>query len=382
MVDLVKALSPAELIARGAPKMFTTSAKAWKDKLIEWFESDPNGPQRKLYPGQLEQVLIDMLAYGFSLLGQEAQMASEQRWLLFAKRNHLNVVAANNSTFRLKAAPATCQIELRREEGAAGSELIVPAGTHLNSGGENSLGFVLDEAVVLGVGQSVATVGTTASIAGTAGNSFLAGQIMGTVPGFPGLTFSNLSETKGGADEESDAALIERAAHAHDRISKAGPRESYRQQARAFSPAIIDVAVIRPEPGHIEVYPLLDTGLPSAEFCSRLYDWLDYEVKRPQGDELTVPFPEAVTFSISGICRGVGDLEDLRNQVEAKLDLAASIWSRRLGDYMALSALTCAARSVTGLVDIELVYEGLSSRQLEDHQFAVLTSISLTMEAA
>ena len=61
---------------------------------------------------------------------------------------------------------------------------------------------------------------------------------------------------------------------------------------------------------------------------------------------------------------------------------AAAIWLRRLGDYMALSVLTCAARSVKGVVDIELAVDGIVDRQLGDHQFAVLTSIALVMEAA
>ncbi|MCY1704458.1 hypothetical protein [Pannonibacter sp. SL95] len=54
---------------------------------------------------------------------------------------------------------------------------------------------------------------------------------------------------------------------------------------------------------------------------------------------------------------------------------------------MALSALTCAARAVEGITDVDLDFAGLpgtgpAARQLAEHQFAVLTGVSLTMQAA
>ncbi|MBO9421696.1 baseplate J/gp47 family protein [Labrenzia sp. R4_2] len=375
MVNLIKAVSPEELIKRGAPKLFTTSAKAWKEKLVTWFETHPDGPQRKLFPAQLEQVLIDMLAYGFSLLGKEAQLASEQRWLLFQEGAHLDVGAANNSTYRLKAAPATCLVRATLEAPSSETVFVGEKGTALVLG---DVTFELDSEIVIPAGSLFADGGATATEPGPEANGIAPGLVKKTIGN---VEIANTTETVGGADDEGTEPFRYRALNAHDRISKAGGRESYRQQARAFSPAIVSVAVIKPQAGFIDVHPLLFDGLPTADFRSQLKTWLEPLVKRPQGDELTIRDPEAVTFTITGTARAEGDLSEAKARTEAALEAAASIWSRNLGDYMALSALTCAARSVDGLVDVDLTFSGLASRQLEEHQFAVLTGVSLTMEA-
>jgi phage-related baseplate assembly protein len=376
MANLIKAVSPEELIKRGAPKLFTTSAKAWKEKLVAWFETHPDGPKRKLFPAQLEQVLIDMLAYGFSLLGQEAQLASEQRWLLFQKGAHLDVGAANNSTYRLKAAPATCLVRATLDAPSAETVFVGERGTALVFG---DVTFEMDSEIVIPAGNLFADGGATAIESGPAANGIAPGLVKKTIGN---VEIANTTETVGGADDEETEPFRYRALNAHDRISKAGGRESYRQQARAFSPAIVDVAVIRPQPGHINVYVLLQDGVPTADFLNQLKDWLDPGNKRPQGDELSTYAAEAVTFTVSGTARATGDLSDAGTRLDSVLAGAAEIWSRNLGDYMALSALTCAARSVDGLVDVDLTFSGLSTRQLEEHQFAVLTGVSLTMEAA
>lgn len=285
---LIKALSLDELIKRGAPKVFTTSPAEWKAKMVAWFETSDDGPKRKLYPAQYEMLLIDMLAYCFSLMGQEAQAASEQRWSLFATGAHLDVVAANNSTFRLK-------------------------------------------------------------------------------------------DEDGNLVEEDDP-LRHRTAHAHDRISKAGPKESYRQQARAYSAEIIDVAVTRPEPGKINVYPLLDTGIPDAEFRAGLLNYLDPEGKRPQGDDVSVLPPEAVAFTLTGTAAVKRDQTVVKADIEQSILNAATIWQRRLADYIALSAPESAAKAAHGLVDLALQPVGLATRKLAAHQFAVVTGVDIALE--
>jgi len=380
MSNLVKSLTLADLIARGAPKVFTSTSKAWKEKLVSWFETDPDGPKRKLYPAQMEMVFIDMISYALSLLGKEAQIAVEQRWLAFAEDKHLDLAAANNSTFRLSAAPAVCSLEFTLSEMQA-SDTFIAAGTEVEA--SNEIIFATDEGLTIAAGQSVGSVNATAVIAGITGNGFAAGQVSTLVTALDvDMTVANADETTGGADEESDDALRFRAANAHDRISKAGPRESYRQQTRAYSPAIIAVAVTRPEPGDINIYPLLENGVPDATFLSNVYDWLDYETKRPQGDDLFVLPPEAVTFTITGTARGHGDLNALEAQIITALNAATLIWSKALGSYLALSVLTCAARQITTLVDIDLTVTGIANRQLAEHQYAVLTGVTLTMEAA
>lgn len=380
MNALVKSLTLADLIARGAPQVFTATSKLWKQVLVTWFETNPDGPKRKLYPAQMEMVFIDMLSYALALLGREAQIAVEQRWLAFAEGHHLDLMAANNSTFRLLAAPAVCTLQFTLDE-AQPFDTIIPSGTRVEANGD--VIFAIGEELIIAAGQTIATITGTAIEPGNSGNGFAAGQVSSLLDG-PDveLAVTNLDESTGGADQENDDALRYRAANAHDRISKAGPRESYRQQTLAFSSAIIAVAVTRPEPGDMNVYPLLVEGAPDAAFLSAVGNWLDYETKRPQGDDVFVLAPEAVTFTITGTGRANGDLIAMKAAIETALAAAALIWSRQLGSYLALSVLTCAARQLEGLVDIDIAVDGIVDRQLEEHQFAVLTDVTITMEAA
>jgi phage-related baseplate assembly protein len=377
--NLIKAYSAEELIARGAPQCFTVNSSEWKAKLVDWFENDESGPQRTLYPAQYEQILIDLLSYGFALLGQEGQIASKQRWLLFAEGKHLDVVAANNSTYRLKAAAATCELEITLDEALA-ENFFLPEGTVVVGG---DFAFATDEQLVIEAGQVSGTVGATATEEGDATNGLGIGQINAFQVPLAGISVANLTKTEGGADEEDDASLRMRAAYAHDRISKAGPRESYRQQVLAFSSAIVAVAVVRPEPGHIWIYVLLEDGVPSADYCARVAEWLDPEGKRPQGDDVSVFPAEAVSFSISGTAFVSGNASAAKTSLESDLATAAEIWQRGLGSYLALSALTVVARnSFSNLIDIDLDVTGLNDRQLEPHQFGVVTAIDLAVEVA
>ncbi|WP_321448406.1 baseplate J/gp47 family protein [uncultured Cohaesibacter sp.] len=374
--DLVKAYTAEELIARGAPQCFTTSSTDWKELLIDWFENAEDGPQRTLYPAQYEQILIDLLSYGFSLLGQEGQIASKQRWLLFAEGEHLDVVAANNSTYRLKAAASTCDLQVTLD-GVLTEDFFLSEGTIVVGGDYR---FSTDEQLLIEAGLLSGTVGATAQEEGEDANGMTAGQINAFLASQDGVSVANITETEGGADEEDDDSLRMRAAYAHDRISKAGPKESYRQQVLAFSSAIVAVAVIRPEPGHIWIYLLLDSGVPSEDYCARVKSWLDPEDKRPQGDDVSVFPAEAVSFTVSGSALIEGDATSTQLDMEADLSDAAAIWQRSLGSYLALSALTVVAwNNFTNLIDIELDLAGLEDRQLDPHQFGVVTDVDLTM---
>ncbi len=375
---MVKALTIEDLVARGAPQVFTATSGEWKAIFVDWFENHEDGPKRKLYPAQSEMVFIDLLSYGFSLLGQEAQFAIEQRWLAFAKKTHLDLMAANNSTYRLLASPAVVTMQFTLAA-ARPVDTVVPPDTKVAAG---DVEFATDDNLIIAAGDVSGTIAATASVAGIAANGFAAGEVSALIDDFEvDLTVANLDTSTGGADEESDEALVYRAANAHDRISKAGPRESYRQQVLAYSPSIIAVAITRPEPGDINIYPLLDSGIPDAAFLAGVLSWMDYETKRPEGDDLFALSPEAVTFGIDATVRGTGDLAALSIAAVDALTIAAEIWSKQLGPYLALSVLTCAAKQINGVIDIEFIITGLADRQLDQHQFAVLTGIVTTMEA-
>ncbi len=380
MTRLIRAMTLEELRACGAPQVFETEAARWRQRLIDWWENDPAGPQRKIYPAQVEMLFIDLMAYALSLLGQQGQMAVEQRWAAFAQGVHLDMLGVNVSTFRLRPAPAQTTLRFTLPALAA-EDRIIPAGTLVSAGGD-APAFATDADLVIPAGETAGEVSATCTVPGSIGNGILAGVITEIITPLPfDVSVENITDSAGGAAEEDDEAYRLRIASAFERISKAGPRAAYEQMVRAYSPAIIDVAVIRPEPGHIHVYPLTRDGAPGPDMLAGILAWLDPETKRPQGDDVSVLAPQAVTVSIAATVRARGDLAAIQQQVHAAVAIAAATWRQRLGQYLSLSALSCAVRAVPGVIDVDLALTGLTDRQLQPHQFAVLTGVSVTMEA-
>jgi len=380
MTQLIRAMTLNELRTRGAPQVFEAEAARWRQRLIDWWENDPAGPRRKIYPAQVEMLFIDLLAYALSLLGQQGQMAVEQRWAAFASGAHLDVLGANVSTFRLRPAPAQTTLRFTLPAPAA-EDRIIPAGTLVSAGGD-APAFATDADLVISAGGTTGEVSATCTVPGSIGNGILTGVISEIITPLPfDVSVENITDSAGGAAEEDDEPYRLRIASAFERISKAGPRAAYEQMVRAYSPAIIDVAVIRPEPGHIHVYPLTRDGVPGPDMLTGILDWLDPKTKRPQGDDVAVLPPQAVTVSIAASVRARGDLAAIQQQVHEAIASAAITWRQRLGQYLSLSALSCAVRAVPGVIDADLALTGLTDRQLQPHQFAVLTGVSVTMEA-
>ena len=381
MTAMIRAHTLEELRARGAPEVFEADPAAWRRRLIDWWENDPTGPRRKIYPAQVEMLYIDMMAYALALLGQQGQMAVEQRWVAFASGQHLDVLGANVSTLRLKAAPARTTLRFTLPAAAA-EDRVIPAGTLVSAGGD-APAFATDDDLIIAAGELTGKVSATCTVAGQMGNGFLPGQITEIITPLPfAVAAENATESGGGAAEEADDAYRLRISQAFERISKAGPRAAYEQMVRAYNPAIIDVAVIRPQPGHIHVYPLTETGAPGADMLAGILQWLDPATRRPQGDDVSVLPPQAVSVAVAASVRVQGDPAAAQQQVADAIRSAAAVWSRRLGQYLSLSAISCAVQAIPGVVDAELTLSGVSERQLQPHQFAVLTGVTVNVEVA
>lgn len=380
MTAPIKAATIDELRAAGAPQLFTQTSAAWKAIFTQWWEDSEDGPKRKLYPAQTETLLIDMLSYGFALLGQEAQAASEQRWLAFATGAHVDVLAANNSTFRLKAQSATTTLRFTIQVGRVGTT-IVPAGTRVAAG---DLAFATDADLVIDEGDLIGEVTATATEAGLRHNGLAPDQIDQLLdPLAFVVAVVNTTESAGGSEAETDERLTSRAADAHNRISKAGGRAAYQATVRGFSPTIIDVAVIRPQPGRIHIFPLVDEGAgaaaPAAQFRADLLAWLDPVDTRPQGDDVSVLAPTEVALTAEATVTATGDLVAIEAACTAAIGAVGTALERQLGAFVAGAAFTCALKAIAGVIDAEIAFVGLGDRQLGETAFAKLANVTITM---
>lgn len=175
---------------------------------------------------------------------------------------------------------------------------IVPAGTRVTVDGE--IIFQTVQALTVPAGDLFGDVEAECQTAGEIGNGFVPGQITQLIDIFPYFgSVENVSESDGGADEESDAAFYERMRESVETFSTAGPLGAYEYYAKSASALIVDVKATSPEPGEVDVRVLLSGGqLPGEEILKEVLDILNADKVRPLTDHVTVAAPETVPYDI------------------------------------------------------------------------------------
>lgn len=175
---------------------------------------------------------------------------------------------------------------------------IVPAGTRVTVDGE--IIFQTMNALTIPAGDLFGDVEAECQTAGEIGNGFVPGQITQLIDIFPYFgSVENVSESDGGADEESDAAFYERMRESVETFSTAGPLGAYEYYAKSASALIVDVKATSPKPGEVDVRVLLSGGqLPGEEILKEVLDILNADKVRPLTDHVTVAAPDTVPYDI------------------------------------------------------------------------------------
>ena len=175
---------------------------------------------------------------------------------------------------------------------------IVPAGTRVTVDGE--IIFQTMKALTIPAGDLFGDVEAECQTAGEIGNGFVPGQITQLIDIFPYFgSVENVSESDGGADEESDTAFYERMRESVETFSTAGPLGAYEYYAKSASALIVDVKATSPEPGEVDVRVLLSGGqLPGEEILKEDLDILNADKVRPLTDHVTVAAPDTVPYDI------------------------------------------------------------------------------------
>lgn len=174
----------------------------------------------------------------------------------------------------------------------------VPAGTRATVDGE--IVFQTTKDLTILAGDTFGEVEAECQTAGEIGNGFVPGQINQLIDIFPYFgTVENVSESDGGADEESDAAFYDRLRESVETFSTAGPLGAYEYYAKSASALIVDVKATSPEPGEVDVRVLLSGGqLPGEEIIKEVLEILNADKVRPLTDHVTVSAPEIVPYDI------------------------------------------------------------------------------------
>jgi phage-related baseplate assembly protein len=254
---------------------------------------------KTLYPAHVERLMIDVIAYRETVVRIGIQEAAKQNLVRYAHAPMLDYLGELVGVTRLPAQPA--KTTLRFTFGSAlAYDLLIPAGTRVEVG-DGAATFATDTALTLTAGQVSIDAAATCEDAGVGGNAWQPGQIASLVDdlGDVDVTATNLTVTSGGVEEEKDDRLRERIMLAPEAFSTCGSRLAYVFHAKGAHQSIIDVAVLSPVPGVVNLYPLLSDGLPDANMLSLVEATCSAERVRPLTDQVHALAPTPINYAIN-----------------------------------------------------------------------------------
>ena len=360
------ALTEPDFIERDADKITA--------EMIAQYEADTG---KTLYPAQAERLLIDLWAYREMLVRVAVQEAAKQNLVAFAREPMIDYLGELVGVYRLAAQPASTPLQFAVDE-AMVMDVLIPAGTRVSA--SDSVIFATDADVVLKAGLLLVNVTATCTEPGDAGNGWQPAQVSQLLDEIDNvdLQVTNLSASSGGSEQEDNDRLRERIRLAPESFTNAGSRGAYRFHAMGAHPSIVDVAVLSPVPGTVELYPLLSTGLPDDGILTLVESFCSDEKVRPLTDTVHARKPVQVDYAIDAritVYRGQ-DVNSIKDAANNAIQRWVAARRAKLGLDIVPGQIN-AVLSVDGVYQVEL--PGLALVVVAENEWANCTSINITM---
>jgi phage-related baseplate assembly protein len=347
---------------------------------------------RTLQPAQVERLLINLYAYRESLVRDAIQFAGEQTLLAFAAFPMIDYIGQLLGVTRLSAQGAVTTLQFTLQN-ALTLPYTIAAGTQAGTS-DGQFIFSTTADLIISAGTTSGTVGAICSTPGTDANGYLPGQI--NVLLSPNVLISavtNTETTGGGSAPETDDHLRARIQAAPNQFSVAGPAGAYRFFALGADPSIVDVEVVSPAPGTVDVYVLTgpitvqpalspnSAGVANSALLATVEQVLSAENVRPLTDTVNILAVSEVDYQIAGTVTMFADAEPIATMDAvnaAAQSFALNLASRIQRDIVPSEII--AALSVPGVYEVALTQPTYT--QLTPGQWANCTAITLAQATA
>lgn len=334
---------------------------------------------KTLYPAQVERLLIDLIAYRETLIRIAIQEAAKQNLVEYARFPMLDYLGELVGVRRLPAQPARTVLRFTLTE-AQTFNVLIPAGTQVETKDGKFIFKTTEDATIVAGSVSV-EVSAECETAGFQANGYLPGEVGNLLTLIPYVEKAeNITTTIGGTDEESDDRLRQRIKEAPESFSNAGSRGAYRFWAMTAHQDIVDVAVMSPTPGVVNVYPLTKQGNPSTEILNLVSQTLNHEKIRPLTDLVQCLSPTRIDFSIVAnvTLYNYADSRTVQETIDKKLSNYIKEMKSKLGRDIVRSQIIALINSVYGVYKTELTSPA-SDRVLAENEWANCTSYTVNI---
>ncbi len=358
------------------PIFINTDPQAVTDDLIALYQQMTG---KVLQPAQPERLFIDLVAYRETLLRIGIQQAAEQNLVDYASFPILDYLGAFLTCPRLDAQAAITTITFTLEAVQAAG-VTIPAGTEVQTNDGNWT-FATNADAVVPAGLTSVDVPATATATGSGANGYLPGAInnlLDSVTYVQGA--SNSAVSYGGTDEETDDAYRERVKEAPEKLSVAGPTGAYSYWAKTADASIIDVSVITPSAGVVNVYVLTDDGSPSAAILAAVTTILSADDVRPLTDNVQVLAPTEESFQITAalVLYSWAVPDTVLTQVNAALNTYVAALKSKLGMDIVVDQINGIISGVYGVYKPGVTAPA-ADQVLDDTQWANCSAINVTI---
>lgn len=253
---------------------------------------------RTLAQGDPVRLFLCVIAAIILMLCNKINYTGKQNLLRYsagANLDHLGILVGAER-IGAKASVTTIKITLSEVRSVATN---IPAGTRATAG--DNVFFAIDQDATVIAGQLDVSVAATCTVAGVLGNGYLPGEINKIVDPIPYVAgMVNTTTSEGGSDVESDDSLREAIREAPEKFSCAGPDGAYEYFAKRASALITDVSVTSPQPGKVQIVPLLEGGeIPGEEILDAVLEVCNDRTVRPLTDQVSAVAPTKVEFDIT-----------------------------------------------------------------------------------
>ncbi len=333
---------------------------------------------KTLQPAHIERLLIHTYAYREFLIRAGINEAFRQTFPQTASGLALDLCGEQMGCYRLSNQFARTTLRFSVAEDHH-EEIVIPQGTVVRA--TDSLTFVTETESVISKFASYVDVVGIANVAGDIGNGWEAGRVKtleNTINYQGKITVSNIDETDGGINEESDEDYRKRILLAPEAFTVCGTFDAYNYHARSVSQFINDVAVHRPKAGSVEVTVLTKRGIPQPILLEQIKNYLSADKRRPLNDTVIVSPAKKVSYNI------VANLElyTSANAVDTKTRALKAIQEYLSTNPYILGVdivpLTIAATlKVSGVYNVEIVEPSLT--EVLDNEWAVCENITLNI---
>lgn len=274
-------------------KIFVEDPEEYQEKFLKkWTEKGGESLERS----DSRKILLDTMAYGFSLIGTNFNSRIRQNLVRYAENENLDALGEYKNVERQEVQYAVTTVVIEITE-ALETDLGIPAQTV--TPGSNI--YFETEYSTIPAGDTSIELTATCTTAGTAGDGYLPGEINKIVEPFAYFkSVTNTTESQGGSEIEEDDDYREEIIASPEGYSTAGPSDAYKALTKAVNQNIIDVAVYSPEPCYVNIVALMEGGeIPAQTILNEIEERVSDDTKRPIGDLVTAEAPETVSYDLT-----------------------------------------------------------------------------------